>query len=109
MLSPQRDFQRKLLTFLSPQHETLSAEDQMTLLVVFALPECQVCGRQLVLQIRPELRWTRHQSRLQVVNAPCCDMHGEVLIRGYRLVGRTRTLTGRPWRRRRLLPFGAGL
>merc|ERR1739836_211753 len=36
-------------------------------------------------------------------------MNGEVLIRGYRLVGRTRTLTGRPWRRRRLLPFGAGL
>ena len=109
MLSPQRDFQRKLLIFLSPQHETLSAEDQMTLLVVFALPECQVCGRQLVLQIRPELRWTRHQNRLQVVNAPCCDMNGEVLIRGYRLVGRTRTLTGRPWHRRRLLLCGAGL
>ena len=109
MLSPQRDFQRKLLIFLSPQYETLSAEDQVTLLVVFALPECQVCGRQLVLQIRPELRWTRHQSRLQVVNAPCCDMHGEVLIRGYRLVGRTRTLTGRPWHRRLLLPSGAGL
>ena len=109
MLGPQRNFQRKLPIFLSPQDESLSAEDQMTLLVVLALPECQVCGRQLVLQIRPELRWTRHQNRLQVVNAPCCDMNGEVLIRGYRLVGRTRTLTGRPWRRRRLLPFGAGL
>ena len=109
MLSPQRDFQRKLLIFLSPQYETLSAEDQVTLLVVFALPECQVCGRQLVLQIRPELRWTRHQNRLQVVNAPCCDMNSEVLIRGYRLVGRTHILTGRPWRRRRPLLFGAGL
>ena len=54
MLGPQRNFQRKLLTFLSPQHDTLSAEDQMTLLVIFALPECQVCGRQLVLQVRPE-------------------------------------------------------
>ena len=109
MLSPQRDFQRKLLIFLSPQYETLSAEDQVTLLVVFALLECQVCGRQLVLQIRPELRWARHQSCLQIVNAPCYDMHGEVLIRGYRLVGRTHILTGRPWRRRRLLLFGAGL
>ena len=109
MLGPHWDFQRKLPIFLSPQDESLSAEDQMTLLVVFALPECQVCGRQLVLQIRPEPRWTRHQSRLQVVNAPCCDMNGEVLIRGCRLVGRTRTLTGRPWHRRRLLPSGAGL
>ena len=109
MLGSHWDFQRKLPIFLSPQDESLSAEDQMTLLVVLALPECQVCGRQLVLQIRPEPRWTRHQSRLQIVNAPCCDMHGEVLIRGYRLVGRTRTLTGRPWHRRRLLPSGAGL
>ena len=109
MLSPQGDFQWKLLIFLSPQHDSLSAEDQMTLLVIFALPECQVCGRQLVLQVRPELRWTRHQSRLQVVHAPCYDMHGEVLIRGYRLVGRTHILTGRPWRRRRPLLFGAGL
>ena len=109
MLGPHWDFQRKLPVFLSPQYESLSAEDQMTLSVIFALHECQVCGRQLVLQVRPELRWARHQSRLQVVHAPCYDMHGEVLIRGYRLVGRTHILTGRPWRRRRLLPFGAGL
>ena len=109
MLSPQRDFQRKLLIFLSPQHETLSAEDQMTLLVIFALPECQVCGRQLVLQVRPELCWTRHQSRLQVVHAPCYDMHGEVLICGDRLAGRTHILIDRLWRRRRPLLFGAGL
>ena len=109
MLSPQWDFQQKLLTFLSPQHDTLSAEDQMTLLVILALPECQVCGRQLVLQIRPELCWTRHQSCLQIVNAPCYDMHGEVLICGDRLAGPTHILIGRLCCRRRPLLFGAGL
>ena len=109
MLSPQRNFQWKLLTFLSPQYETLSAEDQMTLLVVFALPECQVCGRQLVLQIRPELRWTRHQSCLQIVNAPCYDMHGEVLISGECLGVHIRTSICCVGCRRRPLLFGAGL
>ena len=109
MLGPQRNFQRKLPIFLSPQDESLSAEDQMTLLVVFALPECQVCGRQLVLQVRPEPRWTRHQSRLQVVHAPCYDMHGEVLICGERLAGPTHILIGRLCCRHRPLLFGAGL
>ena len=109
MLSPQRDFQWKLLIFLSPQHDSLSAEDQMTLPVILALPECQVCRCQLVLEVHPERRRACHQGRLQVVNAPCYDMHGEVLICGERLVGPTHILIGRLCCRRRPLLFGAGL
>ena len=90
-MSPQRDLQRKLLCLLSPQQDDLTAEDEMTLLVISALPECQVCGCELILKLHPEWSRARHQRRLQIVDPPGDDMHEEVLVGGERLVVPTRT------------------
>ena len=91
MLSPQRDLQWELLFFLSPQQDDLTVEDEMTLLVMLALSECQVCGCELILELHPEWSRARHQGCLQIVDPPGDDMHEEVLVGGERLVVPTRT------------------
>ena len=91
MLRPQRDLQWKLLCLLSPQQDDLTAEDEMTLPVISALSECQVCGCELILELHPEWSRARHQCRLQIVDPPGDDMHEEVLVGGERLVVPTRT------------------
>ena len=92
MLSPQRDLQWKLLFFLSPQQDDLTAEDEMTLLVISALPECQVCGCELILELCPEGSRACHQGGLKIVYPPGDDMHEEVLVGGESLVVPIRTL-----------------
>ena len=91
-MRPQRDLQWKLLCLLSPQQDDLTAEDEMTLLVISALPECQVCGCELILELHPEWSRARHQCRLQIVDPPGDDMHEEVLVGGESLVVPIRTL-----------------
>ena len=91
MLRPQRDLQWKLLFFLSPQQDDLTAEDEMTLPVISALSECQVCGCELILELHPEWSRARHQGCLQIVDPPGDDMHEEVLVGGEHSAVPTRT------------------
>ena len=91
-MRPQRDLQRKLLFFLSPQQDDLTAEDEMTLPMISALPECQVCGCELILELCPEGSRACHQGCLQILDPPGDDMHEEVLVGGESLVVPIRTL-----------------
>ena len=64
----------------------MTAEDEMTLPMILALSQCQVCGCELILELHPEWSRARHQRCLQIVDPPGDDMHEEVLVGGERLV-----------------------
>ena len=70
----------------------MTVEDEMTLLVMLALSECQVCGCELILELRIEGSRACHQGCLQIVDPPGDDMHEEVLVGGERLVVPTHIL-----------------
>ena len=91
MLRPQRNLQWKLLCILSPQQDDLTAEDEMTLPVISAVSECQVCGCELILELCPEGSRACHQGGLKIVYPPGDDVHEEVLVGGERLVVPIRT------------------
>ena len=90
-MRPQRDLQWKLLCLLSPQQGDLTAEDEMTLPMILALSQCQVCGCELILELCPEGSRACHQGGLKIVYPPGDDMHEEVLVGGERLVVPIRT------------------
>ena len=90
-MRPQRNLQWKLLCILSPQQDELTAEDEMTLPMILALSQGQVCGYELILELCPEGSRACHPGCLQIVDPPGDDVHEEVLVGGERLAIPTRT------------------
>ena len=81
-MRPQRNLQWKLLCILSPQQDELTAEDEMTLPMILALSQGQVCGCELILELCPEGSRACHQGGLKIVYPPGDDMQEEVLVSG---------------------------